>query len=100
MDYNGIVFSDEEIQKYKESLINKIFAILGIYEDCDDIGDFTGYTTYISRLTREFNGIYSMFGIINFLSIVSILEGMKVPITHVEVKRLVFHCISLVKKAR
>ena len=100
MDYNGIVFSDEEIQEYKQYLINKIFAILGIYEDCDNIQDFTGYTTYISRLTREFNGIYNMFGIINFLSIVSILEGMKVPITHAEVKQLVFHCISLVKKAR
>ena len=102
MDYNGIEFSANEIQEYKQSVINKIFAILGIYEDCEKINDFTGYTTYIKRLTKEFNGVYDMFGVVNFLSLVGVLEGMKVPVdmNHTEVKRLVFHCISLVKKAR
>lgn len=100
MDYNGIEFSDKEIQEYKQSVINKLFAILGIFEDCEIINDYSGYTTYIRRLAREFNGLYDMFGIVNFLSIVSVLEGMKVPIEHSEVKQLVFHCISLVKKAR
>lgn len=100
MDYNGIEFSDKEIQEYKQSVINKLFAILGIFEDCEIINDYSGYTTYIRRLAREFNGLYDMFGIVNFLSIVSILDGMKVPIEHSEVKQLVFHCISLVKKAR
>ena len=93
MDFNGIEFSDKEIQEYKQSVINKLFAILGIFEDCEAINDYSGYTAYIKRLTREFNGLYNMFGIVNFLSVVSILE-------HSEVKRLVFHCISLVKKAR
>lgn len=100
MDFNGIEFSDKEIQEHKQFVINKIFAILGIFEDCDAINDYTGYTTYVRRLTREFNGLYNMFGIVNFLSIVSVLEGMQVPIEHSEVKQLVFHCISLVKKAR
>lgn len=99
MDFNGIKFSDKEIQEYKQFVINKLFAILGIFEDCDTINDYTGYTTYIKRLTREFNGLYNMFGIKDFLSIVSVLEGMQVPIEHSEVKQLVFHCISLVKKA-
>ena len=87
MDFNGINFSDKEIQEYKQSVINKLFAILGIFEDCEAINDYSGYTAY-------------MFGIVNFLSVVSILEGSQVPIEHSEVKRLVFHCISLVKKAR
>lgn len=100
MDFNGIEFSDKEIQEYKQSVINKLFAILGIFEDCEAINDYSGYTTYTRRLARELNGLYDIFGIVNFLSIVSILEGMKVPIEHSEVKRLVFHCISLVKKAR
>ena len=93
-------FSDKEIQEYKQSVINKLFAILGIFEDCEAINDYSGYTAYIKRLTREFNGLYNMFGIVNFLSVVSILEGSQVPIEHSEVKRIVFHCISLVKKAR
>ena len=100
MEFNGIEFSDKEIQEYKQSVINKLFAILGIFEDGETINDYSGYTTYTKRLAREFNGLYDMFGIVNFLSIVSILEGMKVPIEHSEVKQLVFHCISLVKKAR
>ena len=100
MDFNGIEFSEKEIQEYKQSVINKLFAILGIFEDCEITKDYTGYTTYIKRLTREFNGLYNMFGVVNFLSVVSVLEGMQVPIEHSEVKQLVFHCISLVKKAR
>lgn len=100
MDFNGIEFSDKEIQEYKQSVINKLFAILEIFEDCEAINDYSGYTTYTKRLARELNGLYDIFGIVNFLSIVSILEGMKVPIEHSEVKQLVFHCISLVKKAR
>ena len=100
MDFNGINFSEKEIQEYKQSVINKLFAILGIFEDCEAINDYSGYTAYIKRLTREFNGLYNMFGIVNFLSVVSILEGSQVPIEHSEVKQLVFHCISLVKKAR
>lgn len=102
MDYNGIEFSANEIQEYKQSCINKIFAILGIYEDCEKINDYSGYTTYVKRLTREFNGIYNMFGIVNFLSLVGILKDMQVSdnLTHADVKQLVFHCISLVKRAR
>lgn len=100
MDFNGIEFSDKEIQEYKQSVINKLFAILGIFEDCEIINDYSGCTTYIRRLAREFNGLYDMFGIVNFLSVVSVLESMQVPIEHSEVKQLVFHCISLVKKAR
>ena len=91
MDFNGIEFSDKEIQEYKQSVI---------FEDCEAINDYSGYTTYTKRLARELNGLYDIFGIVNFLSIVSILDGMKVPIEHSEVKQLVFHCISLVKKAR
>lgn len=88
MDYNGIEFSEKEIQEYKQSVINKLFAILGIYEDCEVINDYSGYTAYVKRLTREFNGLYNMFGIVNFLSVVSILEGSQVPIEHSEVKQL------------
>ena len=71
MDFNGINFSDKEIQEYKQSVINKLFAILGIFEDCEAINDYSGYTAYIKRLTREFNGLYNMFGIVNFLSVVT-----------------------------
>ena len=95
-----IKLSEDDIAYYNKRSINKLFAILGIFEDCEAINDYSGYTAYIKRLTREFNGLYNMFGIVNFLSVVSILEGSQVPIEHSEVKQLVFHCISLVKKAR
>lgn len=56
--------------------------------------------TYLDRLIVEFNGTKYTLDVDTFVSLVSILAGIrnKGDITHKEVKSLVFHCISLVKK--
>lgn len=100
--FNNICFTDEQIDGYKELAINKIFAALGIYEDCVSQNDLSGYYRYLNRICTEFDGIYSMFGINTYLQLVGILQGMikdEEP-DHKTVKSLVFHCISIIKKAR
>lgn len=58
------------------------------------------FNSYLDRLIIEFNGIKDIFDITIFMSIVGILNGMrsKDNLTHREVKSLVFHCISIIKK--
>jgi len=102
MDYNfnDIQFSKAEVEEYQKNVVNKIFAVLGIYEDCQSKSDFESYYAYLGRLCTELNGLYQMFGSKVFLSVASVLCGMKeddAP-THSTVKSLVFHCISVVKK--
>ena len=101
MDYkfNDISFTQTEIEEYCKIVVNKLFAILGIFEDCQLKSDFDSYYSYLNRLCTELNGLYAMFGIRKFLSIVSVLSGMHEDLapTHAGVKSLVFHCISIVK---
>lgn len=60
----------------------------------------SSFYSYLDRLIIEFNGVKNIFDITLFMSIVGILDGMmnKQNLTHKEVKSLVFHCISIVKK--
>lgn len=100
--FNNICFTDDQVDNYKDLAINKVFAALGIYEDCAEQGDFSGYYKYLNRICTEFDGIYNMFGINTYLQLVGVLQGMikdENP-EHSNVKSLVFHCISIIKKAR
>lgn len=58
------------------------------------------FYSYLDRLVIEFYGAKDIFDICTFISIVSILDGLRKEenLTHKEVKSVVFHCISLVKK--
>lgn len=102
MDYNKLKnnITEEEIDCYINNSINKIFAILGIYEDCEKNNNYEGYYTYLYRTVTEFSGFESIFKMNFFISLISVLAGMiedKEP-NHKKVKSLTFHCISLVKK--
>lgn len=99
---NGIEISDEILNKYFDALINKIFAILGVYEDCDKIKDFSNYDIYLDRVLTELSGGYYVIGFDNFISLSNILTGIKYSdkINHRKVKSLVFHCISMIKKMK
>lgn len=101
-EHNGIIFTNKEIDDYKKTVINKIYAALAIFEDCEKVKDFSAFYTYLNRICTEFNGVYKMFGSPLYITIVAILEGMstKENLTHKEVKSLVFHCISTINKAR
>lgn len=89
----------ESLKTYTDRSVNRLFAILGIYEDCVQKNDFTTYKSYLDRLIVEFDGCYSLFRADVFISMVGILEGMSNrDLSHKEVKSLVFHLISLAKK--
>lgn len=101
MIYNIKITNDEK-SKYLESAIDKVFAILGIYEDCMEQNNFENYFIYLNRLLTEFNGVYYLLDINSFISLVSIIKGMIETKTtnHKSVKSLTFHCISILKKAK
>lgn len=92
--------SEDEAAYYSQKSINKLFAILGIFEECEEDNDMSTFHTYLDRLILEFSGVKDVFDICTFISIVGILSGLrdKEQLTHKEVKSIVFHCISLVKK--
>lgn len=103
MDYKNIrnSFSEKSIDEYLNFSVNKIFAILGIYEDCVKADNLENYYTYLTRIITELSGFSSIFENSFFVSVISVLVGMledKNP-THKKVKSLTFHCISLLKKS-
>lgn len=101
-EHNGITFTENEVTAYKKTVINKIYAALAIFEDCEKVNDYSAFYTYLNRICTEFTGVYNMFGASLYITIVAILDGMSTNknLTHKEVKSLVFHCISTVNKAR
>ena len=92
-----IKLSEDDIAYYNKRSINKLFAILGIFEECEESGDMSPFHSYLDRLIIEFRGIKDIF---TFVSIVAILDGLRKEeqLNHKKVKSIVFHCISLVKK--
>jgi len=92
--------TDEQLSSYLESSVNRFFAILGIFEDCEKLNDFSTFNAYLDRLIVEFSGASSAFNSDVFISLLSILKGIreKNDISHKEVKSLVFHSISLIKR--
>lgn len=99
-DFYGTKISSKEFEEYREGCINKLFAILPIFEECSKSSDLTGYYTYLNRVVFELSGVNKVFGANAFLTIIGILTSMmedKNPTKKV-VKALTFHCISVLKK--
>lgn len=88
--------------KYLEKMIDKIFAVLGIYEDCETINCFDNYYIYLNRLCTELKGCTYLAEKEELLSVYNTLYGLyKTKNTnHDKVKSIVFHCISVVKKMK
>ena len=96
-NFNKIQFTDDDIQYYIDCSVNKLYATLCVFEDCEKKSDYETYHIYLKRLITEFTGIYNIFDVNVFLSI---LNGMILEENpkHKDVKSLIFHCISLLKK--
>lgn len=110
---NEIIIEDSQINKYIDGLIGKVFAILGVYEDCTELNCYDIFDSYIYRVICELRGFYRLTNATSFLSLSSILEDLhqsvledslkditERKVTHKRVKSLVFHCISIIKKER
>lgn len=101
-DDDKITFTTNEIQQYKERLVNKCFAILGIYEDCEKDNNFKPFSIYVERLKREFVGFYNNTQNIQIISIINILTDLQLlnELKQNKVKSLTFHIISVVQKIK
>lgn len=90
----------EKINEYFKYSVNRIYAILGMYEDEND---FKNLHCYLRRLIIEFKGIIDLYDGKEFISLINILNGIDnnlESLNHSEIKSLVFHCISLLKKIK
>ena len=97
-----VVLTQNEYNSYLNKLINRVFAILGVYEDCYKKQCFDDYFTYLNRLCMELKGCTFSIKKENILSLYNVLVGMSCSdvMEHKQVKSTVFHCISVIKKMR
>lgn len=94
-----VTFSKEEIVQYKKRLINQTYACLGIYEDCLSIDNFDTFFSYLSRFKIEMFGFAKNCPNSYVMSIANIVAGIDANMyTHKEIKRIVFHLISIIEK--
>lgn len=104
MDYENkkIIYTYREQEWYRKQMINKCFAVLGIYEDCLKINDFNSYLSYINRLQIEFVGYHKITNLNSIMSIINILSGMSCinELSHKQIKSFVFHMISIIEKLK
>lgn len=97
-----ISLTTNEYNLYLDKLINRVFAILGVYEDCCKKECFDDYFTYLNRLCMELKGCTLSIKKEYVLSLYNVLVGMSCSdvMEHKQVKSTVFHCISVIKKMR
>ena len=69
--------SQAELIDYLNTVINRLFAVLGIYEDCSESNDMTNYHIYLERVITEMSGGYENLGLENFLQLVNVLCGLR-----------------------
>lgn len=102
MEYrdNKVIFQANELSIYINKMINKVFAILGIYEDCVNISNFETYQTYLKRIIIEMVGFSHNYPHPTLISLINILTGIMETenLTHKQVKSITFHTISSLKK--
>lgn len=98
---DGTPFTEDDINIYINKTVDRLFAVLVTYEECEKINSFVNYKTYVKRLITEFNGIQAFIEKDQFISMVGLLSGMILDdsISHDEVKSNTFHCIGIVKSA-
>ena len=75
MDYK-IELSDVELNNYLDKLINRTFAILGVYEDCSLIEAYENYYTYVERLALELKGCSFSLDKNDFLSLYNVFKDI------------------------
>lgn len=110
---NEVEISVEDFNSYMEQIVNRIFKILGIYENCDEINNFETFDTYVFRVISEIRGFSELVDTSTFISLSSLLTDLKTKVhedslkevknrtyNHKAVKSIVFHCISLVKREK
>lgn len=96
------VVDDKVIVRYLDSAVDSIFKILPLYEENNETLD-----DYVDSLILELRGFvseYGSVGTIEYISIISTLNGIRKIIdekgNQPKVRREVFKCIDVIKKIR
>ena len=99
---NGINIEVIAINNYIDNRVNKIYAILGIFEDNQNKSNLKPYERYLERINKELKGAAAYLPSETWLELSNLIYGLAhtEAVTQPEVKSLVFHCIALVKKAK
>lgn len=103
MIIQGIEIPVSLYNEYITDVVNKIFKMLPIYENCElKSGNFEEYESYLDKVITMLIGSEFLFEDRAFLSIASILKGMQIrdDLTHKKVKSSVFHCIDILGKLK
>lgn len=94
------LIDDKAIVRYLNNTVNKVFKILPLYEEENSTLD-----SYVESLILELRGFvatYGSVGIVEYISIISTLEGVQEIISEKDnqptVKREVFKCIETIKR--
>lgn len=96
---NDVLINEEDLNVYLNLLVNKLYAILGVYEDCEESDSFDNFYVYLNRVLCELKGCSKILDLTDFMSLTFILSGLEDhELTHRNVKSIVFHCIGIVKK--
>ena len=87
-------------ETYVNTLINRVFAVLGVFEDSVQKSNYDNFSSYLDRVCTEIYGCYVNTSNDKFLSIYNLLTGIQKEAlhTHKHIKSIVFHCISMIKQ--
>lgn len=96
---NNRDIDDANEKIYYRKLIDKIYKILPLYEECVANNILENFSKYIDVVLAEITGYYHYTNNVNFIVLSCIITSLKHTevLTHAKVKALTFHCISIVE---
>lgn len=93
---------NEIVIRYLDSVVDKVFKILPLYEENN--ATVSEYTESLILQLRGFVSEYGSVGMIEYIEVISTLEGMRELLeekgNQPAVKREIFKCIDIVKKVK
>lgn len=102
---NNVEITVPTYNQYIDDLINKVFKILPIFEECvqkSTNNKFVPYLSYLDKIVTIMTGAEAIFQKKDFIILVSLFKGMqkRTDLTKTQIKSLVFHCIDILEKMK
>lgn len=99
---NGIEMPIAIYNNHIDELINKVFKILCICEQCAQGEDYANYFSYLDKITILMAGNKVLFNNRKFSILVTEVMGLKETQTtdHAQVKKIVLECTNALQKMK
>lgn len=92
LDKYNIKFSNEDVMKNVQRLINQLWKLIPMRENNED------WQKQLDTVIIEISGLNEIFTGSSFLQVLSKLEGLKIQETSFELyRKTVFECINLIR---